>query len=321
MICIMATFMTNWQPSTTYKKIAEANRKFYGNTARQYDGTETCITDPRTQAELEATLDRVLAVLGKRHSEILALDACGGSGNISLKLLRRNIKVVLTDISPELQNIFSAKCKQLNLSPETVCSEIADFLSHTKLNFDLIVFSSALHHLENIDDVLTLAFGRLNPNGLLFTVFDPTSREQISTPSRILLRMEYLIFKVFCQTADLPKAVGRRLSRIFSGSSSDNKSNVNINDATAGMLAEYHIEKGIDDAALVSRMQQVGYEIVWHERFAGARFKWTTRMINRLGDVNSFKLLLRKPRGVVQEGTESEGASVPDAVASAEKPI
>ena len=285
----------SWQPSTTYKKIAEANREFYAKTAGQYDATESCVTDSGTQSELEATLDRVLAVLGKRPGEVLALDACGGSGNISLKLLRRGVEVILTDISPELQGIFEAKCGQLGLRSQTVCSEIAEFLSATGLSFDLIVFSSALHHLENIDEVLTLAFDRLKPNGLLFTVFDPATSARLSTVSRILLRTEYFAFKVFCQTADLPKAVGRRVSRMVSGSSSDDKSSVNLNSATAGMLAEFHVEKGIDDLALTQRLRQVGYEVVWHERSAGTRFALTGWIVRRLGDVTSFSLLLRKP--------------------------
>lgn len=286
--------MPDWLPSTAYKKIAEANREIYAKVAGLYDETETCVTDPGVQSELEATLDRVLALLAL-PGKILALDACGGSGNISLKLMRRGIKVVLTDISPELQQIFLAKCETLGLQPQAVCSEIAEFLARTELRFDLIVFSSALHHLENIDEVLTLAFGRLNPGGLLFTVFDPTSQEQLSTVSKILLRTEYFAFKIFCQTADLPQAIGRRLSRFVSGSRPEDKSKMTLNNATAGMLAEYHAHKGIDDLALAQRLRQVGYEVVWHERSAGTRFAWTGRIVKWLGDVTSFTLLLRKP--------------------------
>jgi 2-polyprenyl-3-methyl-5-hydroxy-6-metoxy-1,4-benzoquinol methylase len=287
--------MKDYQSSAAYKKIAEANREFYAKTASQYDVTETCITDPVAQAELEGTLDRILALIKKPPAEILALDACGGSGNISLKLLRRNINVILTDISPELQDIFQTKCRGLGLQPQTVCSEIGRFFSETEKTFDLIIFSSALHHLENIDEVLALAFGRLNPDGLLFTIFDPTSKKELSTISKILLRAEYYSFKIFCQTSDLPRAVRRRCSRILSGSKAANKSDVEINHATVGMLAEYHVESGIDDVALTRRLQKVGYEVVWHERLAGARFAGTRRVLDWLGDVTSFKLLLRKP--------------------------
>ncbi len=286
--------MTTWNPSDNYRKIAEANRTFYSQTAKQYDATENCVLDPRIQSSLEADLDRVLALVGKPASRIRALDACGGSGNISLKLLRRGAKAKLADISPDLQDIFRAKCKERGFTSETVCSEIASFLAQSDEKFDLIVFSSALHHLENINEVLTLAFERLSPGGVLFTTFDPTRRDQISTVSKALCRLEYYWFKVLCQTGDLPSAVGRRMRRILSGASVDNKSNVTINSDTAGMLAEYHVEKGIDDLALVEKLKQIGFEIVAHERRADTRFALVGRMIARLGDVTSFKLFLRK---------------------------
>jgi 2-polyprenyl-3-methyl-5-hydroxy-6-metoxy-1,4-benzoquinol methylase len=114
---------------------------------------------------LEADIDRVLKFLGKLPEEIRALDACGGSGNISLMLLRRGIQSTLTDISPELLEIFRKKCESNAFKPNTVCKEIGAFWLKRVRLFDLILFSSALHHLENFKQVLTLAFNRLAPGG------------------------------------------------------------------------------------------------------------------------------------------------------------
>src|SRR6185436_16656257 len=74
--------MTEWKPTPAYQKIAEANREYYSKTADLYESTETCVSDPAVQSNLEADLDRVLAVLQKPPAQIVALDACGGSGNI-----------------------------------------------------------------------------------------------------------------------------------------------------------------------------------------------------------------------------------------------
>jgi 2-polyprenyl-3-methyl-5-hydroxy-6-metoxy-1,4-benzoquinol methylase len=287
--------MTIWNPSENYQKIAEANRTFYSQNARQYDATENCVSDHRIQSSLEADLDRVISFVGKPALQIRALDACGGSGNISLKLLKRGVKVKLADISPDLQEIFRTKCHERGLVPETVCSEIASFLAQTEETFDLVVFSSALHHLENINQVLALAFKRLNPGGIVFTTFDPTRRDRISGISKMLCRAEYYYFKVMYQTRDLPQALARRIRRILSGSNAANKSSITINNDTAGMLAEYHVEKGINDLELVVQLQKMGFEVIAHERRADTRFAWVGRMVERLGDVTSFKLILRKP--------------------------
>ena len=287
--------MSQWKLSENYQKIAEANREFYSQTADLYESTESCVTDSRLQRMLEIDLDRVLSVLALPVARIAALDACGGSGNISLKLLKRGVNVTLADISPELLGIFKRKAAELGYTPRTVCSEIASYFDQTDRTFDLIIFSSALHHLENIEGVLALAFKRLSPGGVLFSVFDPTARDQQRALTRILLRLDYYGFKVFCQTSDLLPAVRRRLRRILSGSDPMNKTQVGLNNTTAGMLAEYHVDRGIDDMALVACLRQTGYEVVWHERHASCRSKWLSRLVARLGDKTSFKLLLRKP--------------------------
>jgi 2-polyprenyl-3-methyl-5-hydroxy-6-metoxy-1,4-benzoquinol methylase len=287
--------MNEWKPSENYRKIAEANRSFHNQLAALYDKTEGSVVDPHEQAVLETELDRALTLLGGNPAEIRALDACGGSGSVSLKLLRRGVKVTLADISSDLIKIFQDKCRDLGYQPEVACTEIADFLSDSRRTFDLIVFSAALHHLENIEGVLALAFERLAPGGLLLTFFDPTDRSQLRTITRVIQRADYYVFKISHQGADLPKAIGRRLRRIFAGVSADKKTNVPLDASTVGMLAEYHIEKGIDDKSLVARLCQVGYEVVQHDRYAGGRTDWMRKTAAAFGDATNFKLVLRKP--------------------------
>ena len=143
--------------------------------------------------------------------------------------------------------------------------------------------------------MLTLAFERLAPGGMLYSIYDPTPQSQQRTPTRLALRLEYLTFKMFFQTADFPKAIGRRIRRMLAHTTPDKKLASAINDDTIGMLAEYHVGSGIDDLALVARLKQVGYEIVWHERYAETRFKLTRQIVRWIGDHTTFKLLLRKP--------------------------
>ena len=167
------------------------------------------------------------------------------------------------DISSELLDIFRCKCAASRMSPQMVCSEIGSFLSETCRTFDLIVFSSALHHIENIEHVLRLAFRCLEPQGLLYTVFDPTRSTMLRSSTRVLQRLEYLAFKLFCQPRDLPAAILRRFRRVLSGVSARRKSDAALTRATAGLLAEFHAEQGIDDLALVAQLSTVGFEVVW----------------------------------------------------------
>lgn len=292
-----ATNMNDWKPSETYQKIAEANRFYYKQTAELYDQTEGSVVDSTEQTLLENELERALGLVGKPNAEIKALDACGGSGTVSVKLFRQEgVKVTLTDISAELIGIFQRKSRELGKQAECHCKEIGDFLSETRQTFDLIVFSSALHHLENIEAVLTLAFQRLAPGGILLTLFDPTERSQLKTMTRAVQRVDYYVFKIFHQGTDLPKAIGRRMRRIISGTTADKKATMMIDASTAGMLAEYHTEKGINDIELVEKMKKAGFEVIQHDRYAGGRTNLVRRAIRSFGDVTAFKLILRKPQ-------------------------
>jgi len=287
--------MEDWQPTAAYRKIAEANREYYAATAATYDRTENCVVDPSAQAQLERDLDGVLAHLRKPPSEVTALDACGGSGNVALKLLHRGVQVTLADISPDLIAIFQTKAAAAGKVGRAVCGEIATFLAQEGPSFDLIVFSSALHHLADIDAVLELAWGRLSAGGLLFTVHDPTAREHWSPATRLATRLGYYWFKLSRQRSDLLPALGRKLRRLAARSSPRQKDHVPLNSATAGMLAEYHVERGIDDGALVARLRDLGYDVLWHERSAESRSPALQWLIETLGDATSFKLLLRRP--------------------------
>ncbi|MBL9137438.1 MAG: class I SAM-dependent methyltransferase [Verrucomicrobiales bacterium] len=274
-----------------HSTVAEANRRFYARIADLYDRTESCVADHAAQVALEADLDQVLSHLSQPAGSVRALDACGGSGNVALKLLNRGLDVTVADISRELLDILERKAAAVGRPAKTHCGEIAAFLESTDATFDLVVFSSALHHLQDIDRVLTLVFRRLRPGGLLFTLHDPTARRHQGRLTPFLLRAEYFAFKFFKQPGDVPAAALRKLRRAFGGRSGQSR----LSDDNLGVVAEYHIRDGIDDLALVERLKQVGYQVVRHDRLHGARFALVQAVVSRIGQPTGFKLLLRKP--------------------------
>jgi 2-polyprenyl-3-methyl-5-hydroxy-6-metoxy-1,4-benzoquinol methylase len=287
--------MPQWEPSPQYGKIVEANRRFYARYADSYESTETCVVDPRAQRGLEHDLDRIWELLRADGGPVTVLDACGGSGTVAVKLLERGAEVTVCDISPELLDILECKCAQRSFAPRIVCAEIAEFLATDPVSYDLITFSSALHHLEDIEAVLSLARNRLRPGGLLFTVFDPTRRTTAAV--RSLVSLDFLAFKLHRHARDVVPALWRRLRRRRArlagrvGAARE----LELSDATVGVLAEYHVGMGIDDLALADRLVRGGFEMVWHERYAGARYLVTRFLLDRLTAVTAFKLLLLRP--------------------------
>jgi hypothetical protein len=113
--------------------------------------------------------------------------------------------------------------------------------------------------------------------------------------ARLALRMDYLMFKCLDQFSDLPSAIGRRLKRILSGVSAQSRQEMALNEATMGVLAEYHATRGIDDLELVSELRQIGFHVVWPKRRAGSRYRLPRKLVEWTGEKTEFELLLRKP--------------------------
>jgi ubiquinone/menaquinone biosynthesis C-methylase UbiE len=283
----------DWTPTPDYQRIAEANRLFYQKNAQIYDTTETCVTNPIFQKQLQDMLDEALAIIGKPLSEISALDACGGTGNVGLKLANRGVSVTLADVSPDQLEIFRTKCQKQGIQAQTHCGDIAAFLDQSKEQYDFIVFSSALHHLADYHSVLALAYDALRPGGVLMTLYDPTLVSKRSLGTRCLLSFDYLCFKVREQWTDVPAGLARRLKRKLRPRATPQ---AEIPDDSIGFLAEYHLGKGIDDLDLIQRLKNRGAELLWHKREGGGRHQFTRKLVAMLGDATDFKTLFRKPR-------------------------
>ena len=280
--------MNNWKPCAEYIRVVDANRCFYAKIAEAYDHEETCVTDIVSQEMLTTDLERIINMLKEStHTEELrVLDACGGSGNVALKLLMRGIIPTVVDVSEDLLNILQRKCSEFNCSPRIVCEEVCAFFQKEIDEYDLIVFSSALHHLQDVKSVLRMAYPKLKQGGFVFTIFDPTSKKERSWLGGKVSQMDYLLFKIRKQPRDILPSFRRKFLM-----ASDCGNNLSED---FGVLAEYHAVSGIDDIELVEFLRGVGYEVLWHERYASARhgtFRW---LLKELGDKTHFKLLLKK---------------------------
>ncbi|MEA2142977.1 MAG: hypothetical protein QOI64_1407 [Solirubrobacteraceae bacterium] len=258
---------------------AEANRIFYRNEATAYEATEECMRAAVYQRRLREALDDALARLGP---EPRVLDACGGTGNVGEALNRRGITPVVVDVSTEMTAIWRAKADRLGVDAEIHEALIEDFLGEDGRVWDLITFSSALHHLEDFTGVLLAAAETLAPGGLLFTMFDPT----LSTPGiRVLRRIDFVLWLARTRPGrfvELLAGAVRRMVRPPEGE-------------PIGRLAERYAYSGIDDHELVRVVQSHGLDVLAHERYHDARGGIFRFLLRRMDRPSSFRLLLGRP--------------------------
>ena len=249
---------------------AEANRRFYADLAPVYDETEHCINCRAQRDRLRRLLDAALELAPPAPS---TLDACGGSGNAAELLADRGLRPVVVDVSAEMLARWRAKAAERGLDPEVHVSEIDAFLRSDQRDWDLIVFSSALHHLEDYREVLALAAERLSPSGLIATSYDPI---RTSAPVRLIMRLDWILWELFTQPGKALKLIGERLRRGRAAEAGP----------TIAQLAERHDSAGIDDVALAAAMAAAGVEVVRHDREAEAR-------------IGPIRFLLKGDRGAV----------------------
>jgi ubiquinone/menaquinone biosynthesis C-methylase UbiE len=255
---------------------ADANRLFYQSVARTYDEHEYCVVSERARGVLRHLLGIALEQAGENP---LVLDACGGSGHASEMLLEFGVESVLVDISPAMLHRWKEKAAIRGLDPEMHEAEISSFLRGDGRSWDVIVFSSALHHMENYSEIATLAVERLKPGGALVTAFDPV---RAGRSLQFLRRVDWVVHRAIHQPLELLSIVLGKF-RYW-----------RLSEAPIGRIAERHAGTGIDDVALCDLLSSSGAEIVVHMRQSDARLAALRAVLRAARIPSVFHLIVKR---------------------------
>jgi len=90
--------------------------------------------------------------------------------------------------------------------------------------------------------------------------------------------------------ADVLPGIRRRLQKLLSRRDPEFGRAV----VSAGDLAEFHVLAGVDDAKILRLLQENGFSIVEHQRFATGRTNVVRFMNERLRLLESFKIIARR---------------------------
>ena len=271
-------------------KVIEANVAFYLQVAEKYDTYETYLFDPDLQQSLEDDLDTIGSYFGLLGSAPSCLECGGGTGNLTMKMCARGWAVTVVDVSDKMLDLLREKGQALGHTPTLVHSPIEQFLDGATLQpYDLVAFSSVLHHLYSYSSVVERAIKRLRPGGIFYSNYDPVAPRS-PLWSRGFNSFDIALAKMLFDPTDVLPGIGRRLRKLFSRNDSMFCRAV----VSAGDLAEFHVGTGVDDKQILTLLQTSGFSIVKHKRFATGRTTVVRFLNERLRLLESFKIIARR---------------------------
>jgi 2-polyprenyl-3-methyl-5-hydroxy-6-metoxy-1,4-benzoquinol methylase len=267
-------------------EVISANVAFYREMAEEYDQYESCASEEYYQQMLDADLDKIEAQLPA--GSIHCLDCGGGSGNLTLKMLKRGWNVTVVDVSPDMLELSKVKVRTNGYCAEFVNDSIENFLSRNHRSFSLITFSSVLHHLHSPVAVIKEVAMKVRPGGFFYSNFDP-----VRPSSRFLAacfnNVDTILAKAMRDRKDLLPGITRRFRKFRL--TPDPAHNRAV--ASPGDLAEYHARTGLDDRLIVETLEQLGF-VVHLEHYPVGRTKpmlWGNRWLRAM---LSFKIMSQR---------------------------
>ncbi len=260
-------------------EVISANIAFYRDIAEKYDQYESCASEKYYQQMLDADLDKMQIQLPA--GSIHCLDCGGGSGNLTLKLLKRGWKVTVVDVSPHMLELSKAKVRASGYCAEFVNDSIENYLSCNDHFFSMITFSSVLHHLYSPVSVIKEVAMNVRPGGFFYSNFDP-----VRPSSRFLetcfYNVDTILAKALRDRKDLFPGVLRRIRKFRLTPDPAHSRAV----GSPGDLAEYHARTGLDERLIVETLEQQGF-VVNLEHYPVGRTKpmlwgnrWLRAMLN-----------------------------------------
>lgn len=264
----------------TEEEILEANIAKYNddNIVRFYADFE----EPKYYYyEYEVILAAVLNVLQPALDRcIRAVDMCGGAGKAAfvLKKCDPGCDVTLVDVSLKMLEIARSRADKQGIDIEIIQNDAFAFLEKEG-NYDLIIFSSAIHHFKDPQALLCAAANKLSPEGVIVTIADPT----------ILIKSRrYKFFEFILTNREAKK---KTLNRIVAGFFNTDP-NLAAGFDYGADIAEYQALKGIDDKKLTDQLSRQGLYPLVHLRYpAGEPFM--VKIMPLIGLSWAFSLILR----------------------------
>lgn len=241
--------------------------------------------------EYEVILGAILKMLSARSgNKIRAVDMCGGAGKAAfiIKRFAPQAEVKLVDLSEKMLSIARQRIKEENIGEIEIVQDDAFTFLDRDCQFDIIVFSSAIHHFKDPVNLLKNAAQRLSDQGVIITIADPNP---LSKTKRFKM-MAFLI----CNWGDKKMVMRNTAHRI----------KVLVTNEIAAAddefdMAEYQAYTGINNLQLAHDLNAAGIHTLLHMQYPAGGPPFMMRYMSLLKLHWSFSMILTKGKWGDQE--------------------
>lgn len=234
---------------------------------------------------------------GKYSTAPKVLDLGAGEGTATLPFLEYGARVTAVDSSVSQLNVLRSKCAQYAGKLEVCCEDINERLRVKTEKYDIIVFSSFLHHVPDYIGMISEAATLLPVHGQLFTFQDPLRYDSAGRFTMMFTNLAYFSWRI--GQGDVLEGIKRRFRRsrgvYLADSIYDN--------------SDYHVTRnGVDQEAICRLLKEQGFncDIVSYFSTQSRLFQIIGTM---LGLKNTFALVARRQSALVSKQLQSPGES------------
>lgn len=261
-------------------KIKEENRKLHNFSAKSYDNYPSYILQQQEEM-YNKDMKKIKVYLGKRKI-IRVLDCGCGTGILANEMIKQDFIVDCLDISKEMILITLSKT---NNKCKYIVSDIDLYLeSFSEYKYDVICFTSVLHHIGNYYKTLELAINKLKKGGIIYIADEPQKGEN----KNVYCKMIQFIGNIGININRTIKNPKHTINFILNKNKRDN--NIDVG------LAEFHATRGgIDDSCLVGYLFKKNFRILYSKNYLMNSFKFMD-MFNFLyeNQPKTFRMIVQK---------------------------
>lgn len=161
------------------QKVISENIKLFDNLAKVYDAEHGYMRGNYLDKIADKDIDFILSLVGGGGGIKNILDVGGGTGFLSVKLLKKGCEVDVIDISAPMLDALKEKTDSLrkesrnriNFFCGNAEGELRKLVSGKK--YDVVACSAFLHHIFNFEEILDLMSSLVKKGGIIFIFNEP----------------------------------------------------------------------------------------------------------------------------------------------------